>query len=92
MTKPLCHGVSVGGYCEWQLTSAAIKDAVAGKVYQCFEEFQSDLSLSCADSSIGYTDFKWTPTADTPDLVYYQVSVGANTVHRLSLAGQHSIL
>ncbi|XP_067928652.1 protein Skeletor, isoforms B/C-like [Watersipora subatra] len=63
---------AVGEYCEWILTDEAIRAAEDGKQYQCFEEFKQDLVLSCNNNPNQYSEFIWTPDADTPDLLYYQ--------------------
>ena len=67
--------VLAGDYCEWQLTRVAVHAAENGNVYQCFEEFRNDLILNCDNTPTTYTKFIWTPTASTPDLLYYQVSL-----------------
>ena len=72
---PTCWIVLAGEYCEWQLTRVAIHAAENGNVYQCFEEFRNDLILNCDNTPTTYTKFFWTPTASTPGLLYYQVSL-----------------
>lgn len=65
----------VGGYCEWKLTTDAIKAVAGGKIYQCFDDFRQDLYLDCTDNPHGFGIFKFTPDENTPDEIYYQVSV-----------------
>ena len=57
---------TVGRYCEWEK-----KISAPDEVSETFLQFKNTLELKCDEGDVGQFDF--TPDADTPDLVYYQV-------------------
>lgn len=54
--------------------------SVEDKIYNCFEEFKQDLRLNCDESPARYVEFTFTPPADAPDYIYYQVFACIATV------------
>lgn len=68
-----------GRLCEWAQDPNHPADA-----FESFGGYQRTLTLDCQEGQPGI--LQWTPDANTPDLVYYQVS----QVYRLYPGGQKS--
>ena len=75
---PLCARPfpAAGPYCEW----VEDEPGVSPDNYDTFEEYKDQLRLECEGDIVNRPTFTWKPDADTPDLVYYQVSRGSSSI------------
>ena len=66
--------LSEGTFCDYQHTS----NTKAPETYNSFQDYADTLKLECNGGAAGKLEgtpgtFEWTPNADTPKTVYYQV-------------------
>jgi len=69
---PRGHG---GRRCQWQMTSAAEEAAVAARTrHPSLASLHEQLKLKCEGTGAPGV-FSFTPTADMPDVLFYQVII-----------------